>query len=126
MYAALRGGELLCPYAFDAVRGVPARARTALEAYDRCRRREFGGKWAVERIVAAVVAAPSLMNAAARALASAPDLAATLVGVTGDFVPAGAVLSPRYIFRLLMAAAGGDAQLGKAPPAPDAPVPLPD
>lgn len=126
MYAALRGGELLCPYAFDAVRGRPALARTALEAYDRCRHHEFGGKWAVERVVAAVIAAPRLMNRATRALASAPDLAATLVGVTGDFVPASEALSPRYLLRLLMAAASGATQVGGARPVHDTPVPLSD
>jgi len=126
MYAALRGGELLCPYAFDVVRGTAALARTALEAYDRCRRHEFGGKWAVERIVAAVIAAPGLMNLAVHALGSAPDLATTLVGVTGDFVPAREVLSPRYMFRLLMAATGGDAQVQAGSTSPDAPVPIDD
>lgn len=102
MYAALRGAELLTGYAFDAVRGGGARrAHVALEAYDRCRKHEFAGKWMVERLIGAAVSSPGTMNLAARALAARPDLASLLVGVTGDFVPAREVLRPGFVRRLL-------------------------
>lgn len=104
MYAAMRGAELLTTYAFEAARSNEHRADIALDAYDRCRRREFAGKWAVERAIGAAVASPALMNRAARALANRPELADTLVGVTGDFIPASRVLAPRYILSLLQAA----------------------
>jgi len=105
MYAAMRGAELLTPYAFEAARASSTiSADVALAAYDRCRRREFAGKWAVERAIAAAVASPALMNSAARALARRPELADTLVGVTGDFVPPSEVLRPTYILNLLAAA----------------------
>jgi flavin-dependent dehydrogenase len=105
MYAAMRGAELLTPYAFEAVRAPHRRkADTALAAYDRCRKREFSGKWAVERAIATAIASPTLINTAARALAHQTHLADTMVGVTGDFVPASEVLRPRYIFNLLAAA----------------------
>lgn len=105
MYAAMRGAELLSTYAWEAVRAGNAHdADVALAAYDRCRRREFGGKWAVERAIAAAVASPRLINLAARALSRRAELADLLVGVTGDFVPARAVLRPRYTLRLLAAA----------------------
>ncbi|HEX9563011.1 MAG TPA: NAD(P)/FAD-dependent oxidoreductase [Gemmatimonadaceae bacterium] len=110
IYAAMRGAELLCGYAFEAARARSSRsADIALDAYDRCRRREFTGKWNVERIIAAAVASRSVMNLAARALSARPALADTLVGVTGDFVPANEVLRMRYILQLVAAAWTGGA-----------------
>jgi geranylgeranyl reductase family protein len=102
IYAALRGGELLLPYAIEAARASTARkADIALEAYERCRRHEFTGKWIVERIVGAATAYPAVMNRAARTLARRRDMADLFVGVTGDFVPPREVLRPSYLFRLL-------------------------
>ena len=101
IYAALRGGELLLPYAVEAARGTSRRADVALEAYERCRRHEFTGKWIVERIVGAATAYPAVMNRAARTLARRRDMADLFVGVTGDFVPPREVLRPSYLLRLL-------------------------
>ncbi|MCU0625718.1 MAG: FAD-dependent monooxygenase [Gemmatimonadaceae bacterium] len=102
IYAALRGGELLAPFAADALRasGRGARLR-ALAAYDGARRREFGGKWLVERLIGTAVAVPALMNHAARTLGARRDMADLLVGVTGDIVPAREVLRPGFLLRLL-------------------------
>jgi flavin-dependent dehydrogenase len=98
IYAALRGGELLAPFVIDSLGATTSReADRALAAYDRARRREFGGKWMVEWIIGAVVASPRVMNRAARVLAARKDMADLLVGVTGDFVPPRAVLNARYI-----------------------------
>ncbi len=106
IYSAMRGAEILCPAAFQAVRSRdPKEASVALAAYDRTRRHEFGGKRAVERIVAGVVELPWVMNLVSRGLAARPELAHTLVGVTGDFVPPREVLRAGYILRLLAAAA---------------------
>lgn len=105
IYAALRGAELLAPYAFAAARAAhPRDADIALAAYDRCRRHEFRGKWVVERAIGTVIAFPPVMNLATRALAERRDLADLLVGVTGDFVPPREVLHPRYLLALLGAA----------------------
>lgn len=101
IYAALRGAELLTPYAFDAVRSKPARHDIALSAWERCRRNEFRGKWRVEKIIGTIVSNPFVFNHAARVLARNPEMAHLLVGVTGDFVPAREVLRPGYLFRLL-------------------------
>ncbi len=105
IYAALRGGELLAPYVHDAIRGNgmsrTRRADIALAAYDRCRRHEFRGKWAVERLVGAAVACPPLMNRVARALERRRDMADVFVGVAGDFVPPRQVLRPSYLLRLV-------------------------
>jgi menaquinone-9 beta-reductase len=105
MYAAMRGAELLSTYAWEAIRSRrSASADVALAAYDRCRRNEFSGKWAVERAIARAIASPPLINLAARALARRSDLADLLVGVTGDFVPAREVLKPKYVLQLIAAA----------------------
>jgi flavin-dependent dehydrogenase len=102
IYAALRGGELLASYAAAAV-GASGRAQAdaALTAYDGERRRIFGGKWRVERLVGFAVAMPWLMNRAAAALGRRKDLADLFVGVAGDFVPPREVLSLRYLLRLV-------------------------
>jgi flavin-dependent dehydrogenase len=105
IYTALRGGEMLAPYIHDALRGNSAsadrRADTALAAYDRARRHEFGSKWTVERLVAAAVAWPALMDRVARSLERRRDMADLFVGVTGDFVPAQQLLRPSYLWRLV-------------------------
>jgi menaquinone-9 beta-reductase len=101
IYAALRGGELLAEHTIASLAAMTeARSDRALSRYDVERRREFGGKWKVERIIGTVVGCAPLMNRAARALAARKDLADLLVGVTGDFVPARAVLNIRYVAAL--------------------------
>ena len=105
IYAALRGGELLAPFAVDAVharendnaRGM----RRALRAYEQARKSTFAGKWRVEKLIGAAVAFPSVMNYAARVLTRDRDLADLLIGVTGDFVPPSAVLRPSTLLRFL-------------------------
>jgi flavin-dependent dehydrogenase len=102
IYTALRGGELLGPWVHEALRAsTTRRADAALEAYDRYRRREFSGKWRVERMVALAVELSPILNRAARVLARRTHLADVLVGVTGDFVPAREVLRPRFLVQLL-------------------------
>ena len=103
IYAALHGGELLAPFAERALAARSAHeADAALQEYDGARRREFGGKWKVERLVALAVSTPALMNHAARSLARRKEMADLLVGVAGDFVPPHEVLSIRYLYRLLL------------------------
>ena len=73
-----------------------ARDRT-LSAYDDARRKEFKGKWLIERFIAGVVASPFLINRAASSLSRRRDLADLLIGVTGDFVPPGEIVNARYV-----------------------------
>jgi 2-polyprenyl-6-methoxyphenol hydroxylase-like FAD-dependent oxidoreductase len=99
IYAALRGGELLAPWASEAVVArTDGDARRALAAYDAERRREFGGKWIVERVIGAVVAAAPLINRAARGLSVRKDLADVLIGVTGNFIPPREVIRVGYLW----------------------------
>jgi flavin-dependent dehydrogenase len=101
IYAALRGGEMLAGAVYHALHSrKPEESDEALASYDRERQQEFGGKWWVERWIAAVVASPFLMNRAARVLTARKDMADLLVGVFGDFVPPRAVLNARYLLTL--------------------------
>ena len=101
IYAALRGGELAADVVMTAL-AQPRHATDALRDYDARRRREFGGKWMVERIIGAGVAVPAVANRAARAMAARKELADLLVGVTGDFVPPAMVLRLGYLARLFV------------------------
>ncbi|MDQ6888340.1 MAG: NAD(P)/FAD-dependent oxidoreductase [Gemmatimonadota bacterium] len=116
IYAALRGGELLAPAVAEAVRArSPRAADRALADYDRRRRREFGGKWRVERMIGLAVGWPALMNRAAATLERRKDMADLLVGIAGDFVPAGEVLSARFLLSLVVPAAPPPARARIAP-----------
>lgn len=122
IYAALRGAELLAPRIAQGLAGRNARdADAALHDYDRARVQEFSGKWAVERIIGAAVSFPALMNVAARSLALRPHMAHTIVGVTGDFVPASEVLRPGFLARLLIPWMLGAKRPSAALTNPDAP-----
>ncbi len=101
IYAALRGGELLAPYALASIGASTARdADAALAGYERARRSEFSGKWIVERLISSAVGFAPAINHFARTLERRKDMADLLVGVTGDFVPAREVLRPGYLLNL--------------------------
>jgi len=118
IYAALRGGELLAPYALESLAAGRAReADAALRAYDRARRRAFRGKWAVERLVALAVGAPALLDRAAATLEASPAMANLFVGVAGDFIPAREVLRPGYLAKLIF----GNVVRSRSAPLPLAP-----
>ena len=104
IYSALRGGEILAPFAMRAL-GAPSTrdADRELCAYDRARTSEFRGKWIVERLINAAVGFAPAMNYFARTLESRKDMADLLVGVTGDFVPAREVLRLGYLLNLVRA-----------------------
>ena len=105
MYAALRGGEMLAPFIVEALRGTPRNESRALAAYETARRREFGGKWKLERIVGMAIAYPYFLNNAAKALSRRKEMADLLVGVAGDFIPTSLVLNPRFLFNLFISPA---------------------
>lgn len=105
IYAALRGGELLAPYIREALEKSSADEQRILAGYDAARKREFGGKWKLERIVGMAIAHPYFLNNAAKVLSRRKDMADLLVGVAGDFVPPRLVLSPRFLYSLFIAPA---------------------
>lgn len=105
VYAALRGGEILAPFVVEALRANGDGGVAALRAYEAARQKEFSGKWRLERIIGVAIAFPSLINHAARALSTRKEMADLLIGVAGDFVPAEAVLTPRFLFDLFLSPA---------------------
>jgi menaquinone-9 beta-reductase len=101
IHAALRGGELLAPFALRALEASADHdADAALADYDRARRAEFRDKWIVERLIGSAIGFAPAINYFARVLEARKDMADLLVGVTGDFVPAREVLRPGYLLNL--------------------------
>ncbi|MCU0621577.1 MAG: FAD-dependent monooxygenase, partial [Gemmatimonadales bacterium] len=99
--SALRGAELAA-----AALGAPGhdarRLDGALAAYRRARWRTFAGKWAVERLIGTAMAWPALFDHAVRRIGRRRGMADTLVGVTGDLVPARHVLNPLFLSRMVV------------------------
>ncbi len=72
-----------------------------LSRYDHALRHEMRGKRSIERIIQTAVRYPALMDRIARRLTRSKSMADTVVAVTGDILPASAVLRPSYMLRLL-------------------------
>jgi flavin-dependent dehydrogenase len=116
IYAALRGAELLTPFACAALGAATAAGMdAALAGYERARRAEFRGKWIVERLIGAIIGFAPAINHFGRTLEARKDMADLLIGVTGDFVPPSEVLRPGYLLNLFRRHGGASAT-----PVPDA------
>ncbi len=100
--SALRGAELVAAHGGAALAERRAISRRSLAGYSRARRRAFGGKWLVERLIAYGMLWPRLFDHAVGRIGRRPAMAHTLIGVTGDFVPARAALNPLFLARLLV------------------------
>jgi flavin-dependent dehydrogenase len=101
IYSALRGAELLAEVAGPALAREGRISAAALAPYRRARRRAFGGKWAVERLIGYGMTFPALFDRAVGRIARR-GMAHTLIGVTAAFVPARAVLNPIFLARTLL------------------------
>ncbi len=103
IYSAMRGAELAAACL------IPALARgdgepippAALRPYLLARRREFFGKWLLERLIGVGVGWPALTNRVVRRLARRPDLADLVVSATGNIVPARSVLRAGVLVQFL-------------------------
>jgi flavin-dependent dehydrogenase len=101
IYSALRGAELLAEAAGPALSCRGRVTARALGPYRRARRRAFGGKWAVERLIGYGMNFPALFDRAVGRIGRR-GMAHILIGVTADFVPARAVLNPVFLARMLL------------------------
>lgn len=103
IYSALRGAELAAACLIPALaRGVGGSVpHAALQGYAAARRREFTGKWVLERLIGIGVGWPALAERVVGRLARRPDLADLLVRATGNCVPARRVLAPAVLAGLL-------------------------
>jgi flavin-dependent dehydrogenase len=104
IFAAMRGAELLAESVGEGVNSSPRELDAALQNYAAKRNAVFRGKWKIERLVGAVIAAPWIFNRFALSLQRHRDMADLLVGVAGDFVPTREVFRPRFMMNLLLAA----------------------
>ncbi len=101
IYSALRGAELAAEVIPEAL-AAPGIVRAArLARYRAARRHTFAGKWAVERLIGYGMWFPRLFDRAVARL-ERRHLAHTLIGVTGDFVPAREVLNPLFLARMVL------------------------
>jgi flavin-dependent dehydrogenase len=98
--SALRGAELAAAAAQEALASPGLVSAARLRGYVQARRRVFAGKWAVERLIGYGMLAPRLFDRAIGRLERRGQ-AHTLIGVTGDFVPAREVLNPRFLVGML-------------------------
>ncbi len=80
--------------------GQPVSAASLL-SYRAARRAAFLGKWTVERLVGYGMFVPALFDRAIDRL-ERRGLAHTFIGVTGDYVPASAVLNPWFLARMVL------------------------
>ena len=103
LFSALRGAELAATAVLSALAAVPRGPlpEAELAPYAAARWRAFLGKWILERAIGVGVGWPWLAGRVVRRLARFPVLADLLVGATGNFVPAHAVLAPSTLGRLL-------------------------
>ena len=65
------------------------------------RRAEFLGKWTIERMIGWGMFSPRLFDRAVARI-ERRGWADTFIGVTGDFIPASAVLTPRFLAGLVL------------------------
>jgi geranylgeranyl reductase family protein len=100
--SALRGAELVAETVGDALDAGPARLDAALRDYRWARRRAFAGKWAVERLIGWAMEWPALFDHAVARIGRRGGMADTLIGVTGDLVPARRVLNPLFLARMVV------------------------
>jgi len=103
IYSALRGAELAAECLIPALAdgGYEPIPTEQLREYARARRREFAGKWVLERVIGLAVGWPSLIERVVKRMTRRPELADLLVRATGNCVPARAVFQPSVIAGLL-------------------------
>jgi len=97
IYSALHGAELASAAILDHFATGASLAR-----YAKARRREFRGKWLLERMIGVAVGWPALIEHVVGRLTRRPQLADLLVRATGNCVPARAALSPRVLAGLVL------------------------
>ena len=97
IYSALRGAELAAGAIIDSLT-----TGASLQRYASARRREFAGKWILERLIGVAVGWPALIERVVSRMTRRPHLADLLVRATGNCVPARAVLTPRVLAGLVL------------------------
>jgi menaquinone-9 beta-reductase len=99
IYSALRGAELAAAAILDS---FATGGGASLQQYARARRREFGGKWLLERLIGIAVGWPALIERVVGRMIRRPELADLLVRATGNCIPARAALAPAVLAGLVL------------------------
>ncbi len=79
--------------------------------YDKRRKREFGGKFLLSRVLQGLIYNQVLCNCVMKSLSANRVLAEALVGVIGDILPAKKVISLKFLLQLLVETFKGKAVL---------------
>ena len=82
-------------------------SRTVLVKYEARRESEFGKKFLLCRLLQHLIANRYLCKSTVSLLDRRPDLADALVGVIGDYLPPGKVVSPVFALKLVSGFLGG-------------------
>jgi hypothetical protein len=72
-----------------------------LTEYRRMRRRTFAGKWMIERMIGLALGFPGLFERGVARMGRRQNMAHTLIGVAGGFIPAREVLNPLFLARMV-------------------------
>lgn len=83
-------------------------SRNFLTVYDQRRKREFGGKFLLSRILQKLIYNRNFCNRVMKSLSGNRVLAETLVGVIGDILPAEKVVSLKFLLQLLVETFNGN------------------
>jgi flavin-dependent dehydrogenase len=102
IYCALRGAELVADTATVALSLPGPITVDRLAEYRRRRRQLFTGKWMFERLIDSALRFPRLFDRAVSGLGRHEEMAHTVIGLAGGFVPLRAVLSPVFLVRMLL------------------------
>ncbi len=97
IYSALRGAELAASAILEALA-----TGASLNGYARARRREFRGKWILERMIGIAVGWPALIERVVGRMTRRPQLADLLVRATGNCIPARLALAPPVLAGLIL------------------------
>lgn len=100
IFDALHGGELAAATAAAAL-DTGNTSAGGLASYDDAREAAFADKRRAAWLVQAFVRAPRLMDYALERIAARPAVRTTMTGVLGDYLDAGVVLSPRFLWTAL-------------------------
>ncbi len=98
---ALRGAALAADSLHAALDHDGVISAQHLRGYRTARRREFLGKWIVERMIGYSMLAPALFDRSVARL-QRRGMADTLIGVTGNFVSPWKVLNPLFLGRAIL------------------------
>jgi menaquinone-9 beta-reductase len=102
IYSALRGAELVAETVAAAFSQAGPITVDRLDEYLRMRRRAFFGKRMVERLIDSALRFPRLFDRGVSRLGRHEDMAHTVIGLAGGFVPAREVLNPVFLARMVL------------------------